>query len=96
VNLQRFVVILVLVVVMGLVLVYEHALIIHSGYEMAKLSQQRDELNEQQRKLAAELVELKRPELVSGRVKEFGVQLVPMEKKKEVVVKAKQETRRKR
>ena len=79
-NLQRFIVILVLVVVMGLVLVYQHARIIHAGYELATLSQQREDLNEQQRKLAAEVIEMKRPEVVSKKAKEFGVELVPMEK----------------
>ena len=80
-NLQRFIVILVMVVIMGLVLVYQHARIIHAGYQMAQLSEQRKQLNEQQRRLAAELAELKRPEVVSEKVREFGVELVPMEKK---------------
>gem|GEM_PF-3971273 len=81
-NLQRFIVILVMVVVMALVLVYQHARIIHAGYEMAKLSRERESLNEQQRRLAAELVELKRPEVLTERVKELGVDLVPVEKQK--------------
>ena len=96
-NLQRFIVILVMVVVMGLVLVYQHARIIHAGYQMAKLTQEREDLNEQQRKTAAELTERKRPEVVSQKVKEFGVELVPMEKKDEKkVASAKYQARRKR
>ena len=86
VNLQRFIVILVMVVVMGLVLVYQHARIMHAGFEMAQLTQQREDLNEKQRKMAEDLVELKRPEAVATKAKEFGVDLVPMDMAKDFKV----------
>ena len=87
-NLQRFIVILVMVVVMALMLVYQHARIIHAGYEMARLSRERDELTERQRKLAAEALELKRPDALAERVREFGMELVPVETREDVPVSA--------
>jgi hypothetical protein len=106
VNLQRFIVILVMVVVMGLVLVYQHARIIHAGYEMARLSQEREDLNELQRKTAADLESLRRPDVVSARLKSFNMTLVPVEQKdtkvavtqndRKTVVNAKAPVKRKR
>ena len=77
-NLQRFIVILVLVVVMGLTLAYEHARIIHAGYVMSRLSRERERLTERQRTLAVELAELKRPERIVQEVRRWKLELVPL------------------
>ncbi len=87
-NLQRFIIILVVVVLMALTLTYQHACIIHAGYRMSSLSRQREELTERQRTLAAELVELKRAEVIAAKVRTFGLELVPAGKQDGVMISA--------
>ena len=76
-NLQRFIVILALVVVMGLLVAYVHARIIHAGYEISRLSREREQLVERQRAVVAELAELKRPEVIEAQVRRWQLELVP-------------------
>ena len=85
-NLQRFIVILTLVVIMGLVLAYQHARIIGAGYEMSRLSREREVLTERQRVAAAELVELKRAEAIAARAEKLGLELVPASETGRVMV----------
>lgn len=87
-NLQRFIIILVLVVLMALTLTYQHARIIHAGYRMSSLSRQREGLTERQRNLAAELVELKRTEVIAAKVRTLGIELVPAGEEDGVMISA--------
>ena len=93
-NLQRFIIILVMVVLMALTLTYQHASIIHAGYRMSSLSRQREALTDCQRTLAAELVELKRAEVIAAKVRTLGLELVPPAEEDGVVISAGWETGR--
>ena len=85
-NLQRFLVVLALVVAMGIALVFQHAMKLRLGYRIAQLDARRDELMKENARISAEITREKDPKRLQAKLEALGLRLVPAGAQPETIV----------